>query len=112
MTETKRFELAWEDYDGWGIKDTLGEYSDDEDYIDWLSGQKAVDVLNHFAEENEQLKKALLFYIDVALCETSSNFNKDFDNICNNVFSCSYNEIKPLYSDISDEDDVFALFQR
>lgn len=63
-------------------------------------------------KENEKLKKALLFYIDVSLCETSSNFYKDFDNICNNVFGCSYNEIKHLYSDIGDENDVFALFQR
>ena len=57
MTENKRFKLAFEDFDGWAILDTTGEYSDDEDYIDWLSGQKAVDVLNHFAEENEQLKQ-------------------------------------------------------
>ena len=55
----KRFELAWEDFDGWAIYDTTGEYSNDEDYIDWLSGQKAVDVLNHFAEENEELKLRL-----------------------------------------------------
>lgn len=58
MTE-KRFESAWEDYDGWGIKDTLGEYSDDEDYIDLLSGQKAVDVLNHFVYEIEHQKTEL-----------------------------------------------------
>lgn len=56
MIENKRFKLAFENFDGWAILDTTGEYSDDEDYIDWLSGQKAVDVLNHFAEENEQLK--------------------------------------------------------
>ena len=53
----KRFKLAFDDYDGWAIQDTTGEYSDEEDYIDWLSGQKAVDVLNHFVDENEQLKK-------------------------------------------------------
>ena len=69
------------------------------------------DKLNKLEKENEHLKKALLFYIDVALCGTSSNFNKDFDNLCNNLFGCSYNEIKHLYSDINDEDDVFALFQ-
>ena len=65
MTE-KRFELAWEDFDGWAILDTTGEYSDDEDYIDWLSGQKAVDVLNHFAEENEQLKHDVEYWKQVA----------------------------------------------
>jgi len=83
------------------------EAKDNEHYhTEVLRSYKAV------SEENEQLKKALLFYIDVSLCETSSNFNKDFDNICNNLFGCSYNEIKHLYADISNEDDVFALFQR
>lgn len=56
---TKRFKLAFEDFDGWAILDTTGEYSDDEDYIDWLSGQKAVDVLNYLSDENEQLKKSV-----------------------------------------------------
>lgn len=55
LTE-KRFILAFDNYDGWAMQDTIGEYSDDEDYFDWLTGQKAVDVMNHFAEENEQLK--------------------------------------------------------
>ena len=63
MTE-KRFKLAFEDFDGWAILDTTGEYSDDEDYIDWLSGQKAVDVLNHFAEENKLLKKGMIGVVD------------------------------------------------
>ena len=58
----KRFILAFEDYDGWAIQDTTGEYSNDEDYIDWLSGQKAVDVMNHFAEENEQLKEEISIF--------------------------------------------------
>ena len=58
-TMNKRFELAWEDFEGWAILDTTGEYSDDEDYIDRLSGQKAVDVLNHFADENEKLKEII-----------------------------------------------------
>lgn len=56
MTE-KRFTLAFDNYDGWAMQDTTGEYSDDEDYFGWLTGQKAVDVMNHFAEENEQLKE-------------------------------------------------------
>ena len=55
----KRFKLAFEDFDGWAIFDTNGEYSDEEEYIDWLSGKKAVDVMNHFAEENEQLKSEI-----------------------------------------------------
>ena len=60
MTENnKRFKLAFEDYDGWGICDTTGEYSNDEDYIDWLSGQKAVDVLNELDSENQQQKTFL-----------------------------------------------------
>ena len=58
MTE-KRFKLAFENFDGWAILDTTGEYSDDEDYIDWLSGQKAVDVLNELTEKNKELRLQL-----------------------------------------------------
>lgn len=59
MTENKRFELAFENFDGWAILDTAGEYSNDEDYIDWLSGQKAVDVLNYLSDENKELKQRI-----------------------------------------------------
>ena len=55
----KRFKLAFENFDGWAILDTTGEYSDDEDYIDWLSGQKAVDVLNELTEKNKELRLQL-----------------------------------------------------
>lgn len=78
MTENKRFELAWENFDGWAIYDTTGEYSDDEDYIDWLSGQKAVDVLNHFADENEQLRKEM-GDLGTAHAEEISNIEDEFD---------------------------------
>ena len=59
MTTEKRFTLAFDNYDGWAMQDTIGEYSDDEDYFGWLTGQKAVDVMNHFAEENESLNSNL-----------------------------------------------------
>lgn len=78
MTENKRFELAWENFDGWAIYDTTGEYSDDEDYIDWLSGQKAVDVLNHFADENEQLRKEMED-LGTAHAEEITNIEDEFD---------------------------------
>ena len=96
LTE-KRFKLAFEDFDGWAILDTTGEYSDDEDYIDWLSGQKAVDVLNHFAEENKHLKQALLFFLDVANGQCSSSFQKDMEHDCQKLFNCSYSEAKDKY---------------
>ena len=72
MTENKRFRLAWENFDGWAILDTTGEYSDEEDYIDWFSGQKAVDVLNELNDkcefleiENESLEDGATKYAEL-----------------------------------------------
>lgn len=93
MTENKRFRLAFEDFDGWGILDTTGEYSDDEDYIDWLSGQKAVDVLNYLSDDNKELRqriKSRLHYYR----ELANNFDKD-DKF-------SYNIIKRMVEDLED----------
>ncbi len=53
LTE-KRFTLAFDNYDGWAMQDTIGEYSDDEDCFGWLTGQKAVDVINHLLNQKEE----------------------------------------------------------
>ena len=54
--DKKRFKLAFNNVEGWAICDTTGEYSNDEN-SDWLSGQKAVDVINILNNENEELKQ-------------------------------------------------------
>ena len=92
MTE-KRFKLAFENFDGWGILDTTGEYSDDEDYIDWLSGQKAVDVLNHFAEENEQLKLNNKRYMLMV------NANSDLNDEIYEQLKKTEKKVKELYEE-------------
>lgn len=53
--------------------------------------------LNKLTEENEQLKQALLFFVDVANSECSSNWREDMENDCQKLFNCSYNEAKEKY---------------
>lgn len=47
--------------------------------------------------ENEQLKKALLFFLDVANGQCSSSFQKDMEHDCQKLFNCSYSEAKDKY---------------
>ena len=49
------------------------------------------------ADENEGLKQALLFFLDVANTECSSSFEKDMEHDCQKLFNCSYNEAKKKY---------------
>ena len=49
------------------------------------------------AEENEQLKQSLLFFLDVANSECSSSFGKDMEHDCQKLFNCSYDEAKKKY---------------
>lgn len=67
-------------------------YSDSEEEIKSL-----VDKLNAFVEENEKLKKALLFFIDVANVECSSNWVEDMEKDCQKLFNCSYEEAEEKY---------------
>ena len=62
---TERFILAFEDFDWWAIQDTFGEYSDKEDYIEWLSGQQAVDVMNELYNEKKNLKSILNDFLSI-----------------------------------------------
>lgn len=48
-------------------------------------------------EENEQLKQALLFFLDVANSQCSSSFQKDMEHDCQKLFNCSYGEAKDKY---------------
>lgn len=50
-------------------------------------------------KENEQLKQALLFFLDVANSECSSSFEKDMEHDCRKLFNCSYSEAKDKYGD-------------
>ena len=55
--------------------------------------------LNELNDENEQLKQALLFFLDVANSECSSSFGKDMEHDCHKLFNCSYSEAKDKYGD-------------
>jgi len=46
-------------------------------------------------DENEQLKKALFFYLDIVFSESLT----DFDKWCNLLFNCNYEEAKINYGD-------------
>lgn len=56
-------------------------------------------LLNILYEENEQLKKELLFFYDVANCECSTNWRKDMEKGCKRFFNCTYEEAKEKYGD-------------
>lgn len=48
-------------------------------------------------KENEELKKALLFFYDVANCECSTNWKGDMEKGCKKFFNCTYEEAKSKY---------------
>ena len=50
-------------------------------------------------KENEQLKKELLFFYDVANCECSTNWKEDMEKGCKKFFNCTYEEAKEKYGD-------------
>lgn len=56
-----------------------------------------VGLLNELAEENQQLKEALLFFVDVANSEYSSNWQEDMEKDCQKLFNCSYKEAQEKY---------------
>lgn len=48
-------------------------------------------------KENKELKEALLFYLDVTLCDWSSNWDYDMNKWCKILLGCNYKEAKELY---------------
>lgn len=60
---------------------------------------KLLELLNELHEENEQLKKALLFFYDVANCECSTNWKGDMEKGCKRFFNCTYEEAEEKYGD-------------
>ena len=87
-------------------------YGLDEDPFDWdildnekdaiicqYNGTPICELLNELHEENEQLKKALLFFYDVANCECSTNWKGDMEKGCKRFFNCTYEEAKEKYGD-------------
>lgn len=71
------------------------EYEGYDVFTDSLTGNGIIDLLN----ENDKLKKALLFYLDIAISESSSNYQNDLDKWCNILFNCDYEEAKRRYGD-------------
>lgn len=55
--------------------------------------------IKELSEENEQLKKALLFFYDVANCECSTNWKGDMEKGCKRFFNCTYEEAEEKYGD-------------
>ena len=60
---------------------------------------KATEKIKELEKENEQLKKALLFFVDVANTECSSNWTEDMEKDCKRLFNCTYEEAKEKYGD-------------
>ena len=59
--------------------------------------KEAENKIKELSEENEQLKKALLFFYDVANCECSTNWKEDMEKGCKRFFNCTYEEAKEKY---------------
>lgn len=55
--------------------------------------------IKELSKENEQLKKELLFFYDVANCECSTNWKEDMEKGCKRFFNCTYEEAKEKYGD-------------
>ena len=82
MTE-KRFKLTHLNHiDVKGLENLLNDLNDE---------------LEEVKKENEQLKQALLFFLDVANGQCSSSFQKDMEHDCQKLFNCSYDEAKKKY---------------
>jgi len=94
MTENKRFTM---DEDG-NITDTV---EDRTLYVEnrYTECKYFTNLLNELNEENQRLKKALLFFVDVSNSECSSNWRRDMENDCQRLFNCSYEEAKEKYGD-------------
>lgn len=60
---------------------------------------KATEKIKELEKENEQLKKALLFFYDVANCECSINWKGDMEKGCKRFFNCTYEEAEEKYGD-------------
>lgn len=54
-------------------------------------------------KENERIKQALLFFIDVANTECSSNWHEDMEKDCQKLFNCSYEEAEEKYGGYKDD---------
>lgn len=70
-----------------------------------------VNVLNYqesdkrkFQKENEHLKQALLFFLAIALTDSSTDYQNDADKWCNILFNCGYEEAKRKYGDFKYEE--------
>lgn len=87
----KRFQWVY-------IQDNKLELRDDG-IVKVFNNERLEELLNTLHEENQELKKALLFFVDVANSECSSNWRKDMENACQKLFNCSYEEAKEKYGD-------------
>ena len=66
-------------------------------HLKW--SKEAETKIKELSEENEQLKKELLFFYDVANCECSTNWKGDMEKGCKRFFNCTYEEAKEKYGD-------------
>lgn len=55
------------------------------------------DLLNVMEDENQRLKEAVFFYLDVATGLSSSNYQYDMDKWCGILLDCGYDEAKEKY---------------
>lgn len=81
------------------ILDDEGIVTDMVDLSMYIDNEDCCEKLNELSDENQGLKKALLFFVDVANTECSSRWDEDMEKDCQNLFNCSYEEAKEKYGD-------------
>ena len=121
---TKRFECDDpSEYRSYAIADVSKSDKTKEDFLDeneeiydiiafddylwekgcYMTGEEVENQLNKLYEENQTLKQALLFYLDVAILETSSCITEDMELACQDLFGMSYGETKEKYDGFEEE---------
>ena len=98
MTENKRFHIinGAENLVKYGIycKPVLVDEETGKQYVLALD---LMDILNELYEENKELKQALLFYLDLAVQDSSylnDGFEKGMELWCQRLFNCTYEQAK------------------
>lgn len=76
-------------------EDTIYDLSENGDILENML--EIENMMNQLDNETQELKEALLFYLDVATGLSSSNFNYDMEKWCTILLGCNYEEAKKKY---------------
>lgn len=76
----------------------------ENNFDEYLTQEKLNIQIINLSDKNEQLKEALLFFLAIALTDSSIDYQNDADKWCNILFNCDYEEAKRRYGDFKHEE--------